>query len=584
MFDSAEAEADWFSAQEHMPVQLLAQTPSQGHLFLHAQSVGSMFGSDGLSSTLVWDPLLPAPPTEAPAVLDKEAESRLTEEIEKVFSSLLPTRDSIRRRISFRDKLQRLVDEEWPERGGAVELFGSSTNGLGTHSSDVDVCLLMDLPHGGGKQEGIGFMNDMAEILRRHGMTKIKVIPARVAICKFIDPEFNLACDINLNTRISLRNTELVRSYVAIDPRVRTLCMMVKYWAKRRQLNDAAMGGTLSSYCWVMMAVNYLQLLSPPILPSLQVYRAPDLDPEATNPSTSIVDGVDTTFFTDVEHLQGFGEDNPASAASLLYGFFKKYAVDFDYARDVVSVRTGSVLSKRQKRWDRDADRLCNILCVEEPFNPSRNLANSADRPCVAGIRAEFRRALEVLGLTGSLEACCEPFTGLGTVPLDAGGEPLDRTGEDTWDAEKKHGMDDNIHDERPHPHQPKAGQPLAPHPPHLRSASAPPSPPPYARMTHFTPTYSPSGLLYNRPNARFPALSAAYAAQAQARSYVPVTGPLMYHGQSDESVWYGGYPSILPPGVVAGAHGQAPQVYAVTGSGARERTRHGGNTYYPIG
>jgi DNA polymerase sigma len=70
-------------------------------------------------------------------------------------------------------------------------------------------------------------------------MVRIKPInSSKVPICKFADPEFGLACDINVNQEISLHNTELIRSYVAIDPRVRPLVMIVKYWTKCRVLND----------------------------------------------------------------------------------------------------------------------------------------------------------------------------------------------------------------------------------------------------------------------------------------------------------------------------------------------------------
>ena len=111
-------------------------------------------------------------------------------------------------------------------------------------------------------------------------MQKIYTISkAKVPICKFYDPELfvffhlldyqkidsliesgknsHLSCDINVNNTMALRNTRLIRTYVDIDPRVRPLVMIIKYWAKRRALNDAAKGGTLSSYCWVMMVRLY---------------------------------------------------------------------------------------------------------------------------------------------------------------------------------------------------------------------------------------------------------------------------------------------------------------------------------------
>lgn len=44
-----------------------------------------------------------------------------------------------------------------------------------------------------------------------------------------------------------LLNTALLQYYGRVDARVRPLAFAIKYWAKRRGINDAA-NGTLSSY------------------------------------------------------------------------------------------------------------------------------------------------------------------------------------------------------------------------------------------------------------------------------------------------------------------------------------------------
>jgi DNA polymerase sigma len=50
-----------------------------------------------------------------------------------------------------------------------------------------------------------------------------------------------LACDLNVNNTLALQNSKLIKAYVSIDPRVRPLAMVIKYWAKRRGINDAGM-------------------------------------------------------------------------------------------------------------------------------------------------------------------------------------------------------------------------------------------------------------------------------------------------------------------------------------------------------
>lgn len=62
---------------------------------------------------------------------------------------------------------------------------------------------------------------------------------AKVPIVKIWDPELQLACDMNVNNTLALENTRMIRTYVDIDERVRPLAMIIKYWTKRRILNDA---------------------------------------------------------------------------------------------------------------------------------------------------------------------------------------------------------------------------------------------------------------------------------------------------------------------------------------------------------
>ena len=51
-----------------------------------------------------------------------------------------------------------------------------------------------------------------------------------------------------------------------------------------------------------------------------------------------------------------------------------------------------------------------NSLCVEEPFNTSRNLGNTADEATIKGLQLEFRRAVHYLADHNSLEVACWPY------------------------------------------------------------------------------------------------------------------------------------------------------------------------------
>lgn len=146
------------------------------------------------------------------------------------------------------------------------------------------------------------------------------------------------------------------------------------------------------------MILNFLQTRDPPILPALHQR------PHKKRPPIS---GVDISFDDDIDSLRGFGCNNEETLGGLLFAFFKKYGHELDYERKVISVRQGKLLSKEEKKWQYLQN---NRLCVEEPFNTSRNLGNTADDSSVRGLHMEFRRVHKILSEKADLDACCELY------------------------------------------------------------------------------------------------------------------------------------------------------------------------------
>lgn len=223
------------------------------------------------------------------------------------------------------------------------------------------------------------------------------VSSAKVPIVRIWDPELNLACDMNVNNTLALENTRMVLTYVNIDERVRPLAMIVKHWTRRRIINDAAYGQTLSSYTWICMVICFLQLRKIPILPSIHQRKGDRL---------TRTDGRVSEFADDMNKLRGFGKPNKETLGELLFYFFRFYAYEFDYDRHVLSVRLGRLATKTEKKWH---TALNNMLCVEEPFNIVRNLGNTADDTSFRGLHMELRRAFSLIS-EAKLEECCEEY------------------------------------------------------------------------------------------------------------------------------------------------------------------------------
>jgi len=334
----------------------------------------------------------------------KEYAISLEKEMMDFYLKNVPTEESKMKKLSLLKRIQKMFSERYPTLGIKAHLFGSSVNELGTYNSDVDICLTtrdrIDCE--------LRDMDVIKRILEENGITQVRTTPnAKVPICNFVDPETSLSCDINVNNTIALYNTKMIQTYALIDERVKPLIMTIKYFAKQRMLNDAKTG-TLSSYCWVNLVINFLQMRTPPILPCLHA-----MSKDVPEEERIIIDGVDCTFYSDLDKLKGFGKDNKETLYELIYGFFKTFASDFDYITDVVSVRSGCYKKKSDNGWNVSSNNTRirnNYFCVEEPFNTTRNLANCANRYSVKGLRWEFKRAFKILKARGSLEELCEPY------------------------------------------------------------------------------------------------------------------------------------------------------------------------------
>ncbi|KAJ2548954.1 hypothetical protein EV175_004630, partial [Coemansia sp. RSA 1933] len=330
-------------------------------------------------------------------VLPTGLEKTLTAQILHTYETrLFPSAESIEVKRAFIEKFATVLTEEFPELEVDIHVFGSSVNGLGTSRSDVDICLTTE----NRELENVFLLS---KALRKYGMRTFCVPHARVPIVKAWDPELRVASDININSTIALHNTRMIQTFVAIDARVRPFVMAVKHWTKCRELNDAAFGGTLSPYAWVNVALNFLQTRNPPILPVLH-------PPSATLSSQPGMgdDCVDLTFNDNIDELRGFGLPNTESLGFLLYAFFRRYAYEFDYRHQVVSLRHGCTLTKAQKAWD--SGRPARIFCIEEPFMTWLNLGHSANTTSVEGIRQEFKRAFCILRDGGSFDSVSEVY------------------------------------------------------------------------------------------------------------------------------------------------------------------------------
>jgi len=170
--------------------------------------------------------------------------------------------------------------------------FGSSANTVGTLTSDLDIVLDISLSLrtkiGDGEvitkgnqfnqwqKERFGALSkkylqyvldaldlDTADAENSSSPFTLRefVSSARVPVLKLKHTATGIDIDLiegSTNT-MGLLNTQLLRDYASADPRVRPLMLAVKRWASARCVSVSS-NGTLSTYCWMLMVVFFLQV------------------------------------------------------------------------------------------------------------------------------------------------------------------------------------------------------------------------------------------------------------------------------------------------------------------------------------
>ncbi|KAJ8573245.1 hypothetical protein K7X08_009756 [Anisodus acutangulus] len=299
-----------------------------------------------------------------------------------IYESLIPPEEEKTKQKQLLALLDRIVRKEWPD--ARLYVYGSCANSFGFSKSDIDICLAIE----DANIDKSEVLLKLADMLQLDNLQNVQALTrARVPIVKLMDPETGISCDICVNNVLAVVNTKLLRDYAQIDVRLRQLAFIVKHWAKLRGVN-VTYQGTLSSYAYVLMCIHFLQQRRPVILPCLQGM-------EATYSVT--VDNIECAYFDKVERLYGFGSHNGESLGRLVWAFFSHWAYCHDYANDVISVRTGSTVSKRAKDWTRRIGNDRHLICIEDPFEVSHDLGRVVDKFSIRVLREEFERAAEIM-------------------------------------------------------------------------------------------------------------------------------------------------------------------------------------------
>lgn len=161
----------------------------------------------------------------------------------------------------------------------------------------------------------------------------------KVPIIKLVDSRSQYMVDINFECEDGLKNTKLIKHFLAHYPLLRPLTIILKYFLKQCRMNDTWSGG-ISSYTLLILIISFLQMHTP-------------------------------SRGTSREYDENY------NLSVILKNFLKFYGYEFDYEHNVISVLNGGCYkTKEEKNW-KNEKLLCS-LSVEDPQNPSNDIGRAS--------------------------------------------------------------------------------------------------------------------------------------------------------------------------------------------------------------
>ena len=256
---------------------------------------------------------------------------QMTAYINMYFANHIQNEDVFQRKMKLRHALSDIAEEVFTYC--SLHVVGSSVNGFGSNSSDMDMCLMLPIAQLDQKREATKFLRKLHKALQKCTYLKqLQLIRAAVPILKFTDRISKVECDINVNNTVGIRNTHLLNAYSKMDDRLAPLAMFAKHWAKYHNINDASRG-TISSYSLVLMVIHFLQHgVSPPVLPCLQQDYPHRFGSEQDVLQLDLYETPPT-----------YSSQNTMSQGELFLAFLHYYTKEIDFHEQCISIRLGKL-------------------------------------------------------------------------------------------------------------------------------------------------------------------------------------------------------------------------------------------------
>lgn len=173
---------------------------------------------------------------------EEENQQRVEDVCASLLADLLPTHNCRQRQNRLIQRLERILQDMYGPHA-KLDVFGSTVCNLAGRSSDLDMTFTPGFPQRLSLGDKKLQLRKISKALQSNGLRAVPILGARVPIVKIKDHNDTwLSVDLSVENELPVFKSRLLHEYSQIDDRFSKLVLLVKAWAKARNINSAAQG------------------------------------------------------------------------------------------------------------------------------------------------------------------------------------------------------------------------------------------------------------------------------------------------------------------------------------------------------
>ncbi|NXA96612.1 TUT7 uridylyltransferase, partial [Melanocharis versteri] len=309
--------------------------------------------------------------------------------IENVVQEFGLNNEDLEERLNIKTMMENLLHQKLPEC--SLRLYGSSYSRFGFKTSDINI----DTQFPANMTQPDVLLLVQESLQNSDSFTEVDAdFHARVPVVMCREKQSGLICKVSAGNENACLTTNHLAALGKLEPTIVPLVIAFRYWAKLCCIDRPEEGG-LSPYVFALMVIFFLQQRKEPFLP---VYLGSWIGGFSLNKLTNfhlreVKNDVvvwehnpadDSDLPQEASPRRGkvplvfdFGQQCSAPVGQLWLELLRFYALEFNMADLVISIRLKEPVSRESKDWPKKR------IAVEDPYSVKRNVARTLNSQLV---------------------------------------------------------------------------------------------------------------------------------------------------------------------------------------------------------